>query len=144
MNDFNPGAYTLTGTSKKQEALYSDVALTFDFHPGTKDIVRITEQVSIANSLKNILKTNKYERLYNPRFGANLNQMLFELLDSRNLSMIESTIRFAIENYEPRVKVRDVIVTGLVDEETVAITLVYDIINIEGLQTLDLQITRVR
>lgn len=146
MKDFNVNQYTYdTSTpTKKEQVVYSDIPLNLDFHPGTKDISRLLEESSIKNSLKNLLKTSRYERIYNPLYGGGLNQILFEQIDDRNILALDVIVRKAIENYEPRVQVIDVITTGLVDDNTLALTLVYSIINRQGQQRLDLQITRVR
>lgn len=147
MKDFNVNPYVYNTSStptKKEQVVYSDISLNLDFNPGTKDITRLLEEESIKNSLRNLLKTSRYERVYNPLYGGSLNQILFEQIDDRNILAVDTIVRTAIENYEPRVQVLDVVSTGLVDENTLAMTLLYTIINRQGQQRLDLQITRVR
>jgi phage baseplate assembly protein W len=146
MKEFDSTAYTTSGasTASLQRNVFSDIPTNFEFHPGTKDLARVLDEEAIKQSLKNILKTNRYERLYNPLFGSNLNAMLFEQLDDRNLDDVDILIRTAIENFEPRVALIDVVVSGLVDDNTVAVTLFYSTLNNPVEQRLDVTITRVR
>lgn len=144
MNTFNSSKYIQGNSKGGQEVVYSDIPINFDFHPGTKDLARVTDEQAVKNSLRSILKTSRYERLFNPFFGANLNRMLFENLDERNIDNIETLIRTSIENFEPRVILKDVVVGGLVDDSTLAIDLIYSIRNNTGEQRLSLSITRVR
>lgn len=122
---------------------YSDIPTNLDFHPGTKDIARLTDEVAIKTAIRNILKTSFYER-YDALFGSNLNKLLFEQLDRRTITSVEQIIRTALESYEPRVRVDEVIVTGLTDELTLGITLQYTILNTASPQKLVLTIERVR
>lgn len=145
MEKFDPSLYTQNSSkSTKQEAVYSDIPLSFDFHPGTKDVTRLLDDDAVKASLKNILKTSRYERTFNPLFGANLNRMLFEQLDERSIENIDVLIRSAVESFEPRVNLLDVVVGGLIDENTLAVTLFYTVLNRPARQQLDLTIVRVR
>lgn len=70
---------------------YSDIPTNLDFHPGTKDIARLTDEVAIKTAIRNILKTSFYER-YDALFGSNLNKLLFEQLDRRTITSVEQII----------------------------------------------------
>jgi phage baseplate assembly protein W len=60
---------------------------------------------SIMQSLSNILNTRKTERIFNPEFGASLEDYLFEPMDDLTALSIKSTILVEVGKYEPRVKV---------------------------------------
>jgi phage baseplate assembly protein W len=66
----------------------------------------------VKSNLKNLLLTNKGERLGQPEFGSNLYKTLFENIDSDLTSSVEEEIRGAIGRWLPYVNVENVIVTS--------------------------------
>jgi phage baseplate assembly protein W len=92
---------------------YKDLDLKFTAKPGTKfpdgstrgDVYKKSDVKAIDQSINNILMTNYYERPFQPFFGADLTQLLFELNTSVSLSETQRIIRGAIEKDEPRVQV---------------------------------------
>ena len=90
---------------------YSDLSLTFKIHPKYADIRPIKGIDAIKNSIKNILLTKKGERPFNPRFGSNVSSFLFEMIDDHTSGMIRDEIFESLEEFEPRIKVREVVVT---------------------------------
>lgn len=141
--NFDPNKYSQTGNGK-DSVVFSDLTTDLKRHPGTGDITRVTDIESVKNSLRNILKTNHYERIYNPLFGANINAMLFELLDDSTNEVVKSMVISAISNFEPRVKVIDIVVSALVDTNTLTLTIVYAVLNNPDPQILELKVTRIR
>lgn len=95
---------------------YKDLDLNFTAKPGTEfpdgktrgDVYKKIDIKAIDQSIQNILLTNYYDKPFNPFFGANLIQLLFELNTTVSASMMEDTIRREIERHEPRVRVLDV------------------------------------
>jgi len=63
----------------------------------------VVEIESVYQSLNNLLSTNKGERLFNPTFGADLDNLLFEPLDELTSFTIYSNIVRVISQEEPRV-----------------------------------------
>ena len=90
---------------------FSDLDLDFSAHPVTKDVVKKLNDNAIAGSIRNLLLTSHYERLFNPELGSNLKKMLFEPIDNITTSIIQGMILQTIQNYEPRVTIQDVIAT---------------------------------
>ena len=60
---------------------YRDLDLNFNIHPIRKDINKNVGDMAVINSIKNLISTNNYERLFNPIFGGNIRSMLFENMD---------------------------------------------------------------
>ena len=95
---------------------YKDLDLSFASKPGTKfedgttrgDVYRKVDVRSVEQSMKNILLTNWYEKPFQPFFGANLRQLLFELDTMVSEPEVNELIRSAIERWEPRVEVQDI------------------------------------
>lgn len=87
---------------------YKDLDLNFLVHPVRKDINKLTNQMAIINSIKNIILTSHYEKPFNPDFGSNVRSLLFENLDIITASALEREIEQTISNFEPRVRVTSV------------------------------------
>lgn len=133
-----------TNTPRQKEVFYSDFLLNLDKNPYTNDLVRVTNEQAVINSIKKILKTNHYEIPYNPYFGANLYRYLFEPFLPTTEMEIKNEIRFAIENFEPRAQILDLVVNGRPDDNAIDITLTISIINNPTPVTVTTTLVRVR
>lgn len=65
----------------------------------------LTNIESIYQSINNILATNKGERVFNPEFGSNLENLLFEPIDNITALKVFTFLTNAIERFEPRVTI---------------------------------------
>ena len=108
---------------------FSDLDLDFSAHPVTKDVVKKLNDNAIAGSIRNLLLTSHYERLFNPELGSNLKKMLFEPIDNITTSIIQGMILQTIQNYEPRVTIQDVIATPDYDNDRYDIKIVFFVNN---------------
>ena len=112
-----------------EERTFSDLDLNFTKHPITKDVARKTGNNAIIGALKNLVLTNFYERPFNPKFGSNVRAMLFEPLDPLTGSILQKEIKILIENYEPRVSLRDVQVVADFDRNSYQVTITFFTVN---------------
>jgi phage baseplate assembly protein W len=64
----------------------------------------------IKNYLIQLLLTEPGERVQRPGFGTRLRSFVFELEDSESIVSLRSSMLSAIEIYEPRVQVKDLII----------------------------------
>lgn len=78
------------------------------FDKSSKDIVLVEGEVDIQQSLHILLSTRPKERLLEPDFGCNLDQLLFEPLDASLVSLMQDVVKTAIVRHEPRVIVNEV------------------------------------
>ena len=92
--------------------IYSDLDLTFNRVPGTKDIAMKYDEQAVIRSIRNLLSTSLYERLFQPDIGSSLNKLLFEPVTEITASLIEDEIVRMIYNYEPRAAVSQIFVTA--------------------------------
>ena len=69
---------TQTTEVSKTTVFYSDIFTDFTRHAVTGELNKKTNESSIKQSVKNLLLTNKYERLFEPELGSNLKALLFE------------------------------------------------------------------
>ncbi len=112
-----------------EERTFSDLDLNFTKHPITKDVARKTGNNAIIGALKNLVLTNFYERPFNPKFGSNVRAMLFEPLDPLTGSILQKEIKILIENYEPRVSLRDIQVVADFDRNSYQVTITFFTVN---------------
>ena len=123
---------------------FVDLDLNFNVHPTTKDINKFKNENAIINSVKNLVLTNHYERPFQPDLGSNLKRLLFEPVDNATAALLEREITETIENFEPRVQLRDVTASGFPDENGYKVEIVFDLINNPDPVTVDFFLERVR
>lgn len=107
---------------------FRDISLSFKVHPITYDLLSINDASAVSRSLRNLILTLNGERPFNSLLGTGLNRTLFEVLDTRVTTDIENEIRNVINNFEPRVSLRSVIVTPDFDQNGYHVLLDYEVI----------------
>lgn len=135
---------TLATTSNRK---YIDLDLAFAPKPVTGDIFKKTEAAAVRQAVKNLLLTNYNEKPFQPYFGANLNNYLFELVNSISLEDdIERDIRSAIQTYEPRVDLPtlDIKVNLSPDANSLTVTVVFQVINSTEVVSITTTLNRLR
>ena len=133
-----------TNKSKRSNRIYSDLNLSFTKNPATKDVARLFDVQAIKRSVKNIILTNKYERPFNSDFGCNLRGFLFENITEPLLVIIKDRVAMAIEKYEPRVTVEDVVVRDDQDKNGISIMVSFLINGTEAPVSVSTFLQRVR
>ena len=83
---------------------------------------------AINKSVRNIVETNPGEKFFQPLFGAEVRNQLFELVDFGNASIIEEQIGEAIDNFEPRVILQEIDVEPRPDTNEFEVTIIYEIV----------------
>lgn len=123
---------------------YIDLDLNFNVHPIKKDINKHKDVKAVINSVKNLVLTNHYERLFHPEIGSNIRKMLFEPMDNITAIVIEREIREVIENFEPRVTIQTLDVVPYYDYDSFHVTLSFFIINRTEPITIKFLLERIR
>lgn len=137
-------AETLTGASRRTE-FYSDFVTSFAKTPVGNQLARVINDNAINQSLKNLIKTNVGERLFQPYIGSSIYRSLFENSTPESLNDIEFYVDNTIRNNEPRVNLLGVEAkNSTIDENEIIITIVYNTINNPEEITLDFILKRVR
>ena len=83
--------------------LYSDIDFTFTRVPVTGDVAVSYDFQAVTRSVRNLIRTNNYDRPFNPQLGSKLNALLFEPISPMTENGIENEISEMISAYEPRV-----------------------------------------
>jgi len=125
--------------------VFKDLNITFDENPVTKDLLVTKNEVAIKRSVYNLILTKPGERLFNPNIGCKVTGLLFEPLDFVTAGLIQDEIKYTINAFEPRVKLKNVEVD--IDEYNNAfnVSIDYTIIGKPAsIQTLELLLERTR
>jgi len=123
---------------------YSDFYTNFDKHPDKNDVLKYSNEESVKRAIRNILQTNRGERVFNPTFGSNIRKFLFENITPITESLIREQVETSINNFEPRAKLIDVIVSGYPDDNAYNITVVFSTLNTIDPIVLSVLLNRIR
>jgi phage baseplate assembly protein W len=115
----------------KRISIYSDFHKDLTQNPITDDLALKRDEESVKESLRNLILTDKGERLMQPLLGGNIRAMLFENNTPAVIKMMQEQIRSTIIEYEPRAQLIDVIVQSEIDDNRVQVTIYFYIANIE-------------
>jgi len=110
---------------------FKDISLSFQPHPVTGDLPVLRNERAINKSVRNIVQTIPGEKFFDPNFGSDVREQLFELVDFGTADLIEQQILVALENYEPRIEEVQVEVDPQPDRNEFNVTVIYDIIGQE-------------
>lgn len=113
---------------KRISRSFKDISLSFEPHPVTKDLATLKNERAIIRSVRNIVSTIPTERFFNSSFGSKVRAMLFNNPDYATIGVIRDQIINSINNFEPRVKNIQVDVNELYDDNSLEVTVIFDII----------------
>jgi len=96
------------------------------FDPVLQTVV-LTEQVEdIERSLQVLLTTRVGERIMQPKYGCNMDDLVFESLDTATITFIKDKIATAILYFEPRIDVETISInTDNILEGTIIVEIDY-------------------
>jgi len=124
---------------------FKDISASFQINPLNRDLIELKNANAIARSIRNLIMTVPGERPFNPVLGSQVTNLLFENLDKLTASSIKSEIINTISNFEPRVRLNEVIVKAQPDNYQFDVQIQYYIIGIEvPLQQLTLALEPTR
>ncbi len=129
---------------KNTPSYYSDFLMNLDRNPTSGSVALAANEEAIKNSIKNLILTNRGERFYDLNIGSKIRSMLFEPFTVDTVSNMESIIREAISNYEPRCVVEQIVVDDDIDRNGINISIFFSMINIPRVINFTLFISRVR
>lgn len=104
---------------------YQDFSLNFNRHPITGDISLVTDEMSVSQSIRNLILTDKYEVPFLPKQAGHIRGLLFELATPFTSMDASTRIKEVIHNYEPRATLLNVDVKLLSDNNSMRVTIVY-------------------
>ena len=148
-----------------RDQIYTDVDLSLAVKPGVKlldsdgqeigqrfgDVYKKQDAAAVTQSLKTLLLTNKYDKPFQPSFGANLEQFLFDTISEfTTKGDVAELIRLKIKKYEPRALIRNIDVdlgpynSTNSEINAITITVVFSVGSTEQLYTFTTTLNRLR
>ena len=109
---------------------FKDISLSFSRHPVTNDILILKNEDAIKKSVINLVRTRIGERFFNNLLGTSIDNSLFELNGLEVSTILDEEIKTVLSNFEPRIKVRDVMVESLMDSNELNAKISYDIVGL--------------
>ena len=138
--DGNLGVSTLIGTRTK---VYKDIDLTFANKP-SGEIFKKESAAAVKQAVKNLMLTNYFEKPFQPKFGANLRDLLFDLADEEAEEDIEERCKLVISMFEPRAEAINVTATSTPDQNSISVTVEFRVINTDELVKFTSTLARLR
>ena len=126
-----------------RERVYSDIDLSFA-KKGSGDVFKKQHAAAVKQAVRNLLLTNYSEKPFLPRFGGDLNSMLFRLSTDIDDDTLEDDIIKAIETYEPRAEVLNVNSVISPDSNEVRVTVTFKVISTQEETFVEINLTRLR
>jgi|TARA_B110000977_G_scaffold69625_1_gene94581 phage baseplate assembly protein W len=128
----------------KKINLYQDFKKDLEKSPISNDLTVWKDEDSVKESIKNLILTNRGERLMQPNLGGDIEAMLFENITPATIIVIKNQITNTIELHEPRAELIEVIVSSNIDDNTVKVSIQFYITNVQQPITLDVFLERTR
>lgn len=91
------------------------------FDSGNARVEMLEQEADIASSLEILLGTRQGERIMLPQYGCNLDELLFENLDTRMKTLMTDKIESAILYHEPRIQLEKVQLNDSREQEGVVL-----------------------
>jgi phage baseplate assembly protein W len=88
-----------------------------------------TTRDQLKSNLINYLLTNTGERVFNPNFGANLRDLVFENIVDTTTDELQERIQNDIKNYFPQVVIKEIQFNNTPDRNEINFTLIYNVVD---------------
>lgn len=132
-------------TKIKTVPIYKDLDLSFKAHPDTGNLSVMINENAIKQAVKNLVLTNRGERLFQPDIFSGVSGSLFDGLDPILLQTLRSNIRDVINNYEPRTELIEITITDNLDDKNgIDVTIVLKPVNLQSQIVINLFLERIR
>ena len=116
---------------QRKSRAFKDISLSFSPHPVTKDLPVLVNERAVIRSVRNLVETIPTERFFNSLLGTDIRDTLFSNFDRMNVMMIEDQIREVLGNFEPRVSNVGATVKARPDDNTLEVSVLFDIIGLD-------------
>jgi hypothetical protein len=110
---------------------FKDISATFQINPINEDLIVLKNENAIARSVRNLILTSPGEKPFQLNIGSRVTEMLFENMDKITSNLIRSEIENTLNNYEPRISLKEVLVEPNYDDNEYNVTINYIIVGID-------------
>ena len=120
---------TRTDKAADKKPYYSDFYTNFNIHPQNKRLAKYTNEEAVKKSIRNLITTEKYDRLFQPEVGCRIKSLLFENMSPIIVEEMKSVIRETIDRYEPRARILDIIIQTNDARQAYDVYIYFEVIN---------------
>lgn len=131
-------------TRATKQNIFKDLNIKFSAHPETGQLTVLNNEAAISRAIRNLVLTNKYERLFQPTIYSNLPASLFENFGALQAQVLRNAIRDVINSYEPRAELLNITLRDDLDRNGIDVSIIYRPINSSVPVTINLLLERVR
>ena len=110
---------------------FKDISATFQINPINDDLIVLKNENAIARTVRNLILTIPGDKPFQPQVGSRVTDMLFENMDKITANIIRSEITNTLNNFEPRISLKEVIVEPDFDSNEYNVTVNYIIVGID-------------
>jgi phage baseplate assembly protein W len=128
----------------RAEEFFSDFTRNLEQIPGRGDTSRVINENAVRQSIRNLIMTDRGERLMQPNIGCDIRGSLFENIDPSTILILEQNIKSTLRTYEPRCIVKGVEIIGNIDSNDLKVKIVFSVINTTTLSSVTVDLNRVR
>ncbi len=126
-----------------QNRTYTDIDLSFK-KKNNGELFKKTNAAAVKQAVKNLLLTNLGEKPFRPFYGGDLNRFLFNLSEEFDEVEIEDTIASAMAIDEPRAQLQNVKSVLSPDNNSVQVTVNFQVISTQEPVELNITLARLR
>ena len=130
------------GTKDNLSRGFKDIGVGFLLNAFTKDAAVVKNENAIKQSIKNLVLTQKGEKLFQPEIGSGVYELLFEPMDPFTADSIRDEIINTLGQYEPRITILEVDVEPNEDTNTFDVTVEYRIVGQPIVETVNFILQR--
>lgn len=116
----------LDNSGQRSSEDYTGAGVAFPIATNVQGSLQLSSHIaSLEESIRIILGTQLGERAYRPNFGSRLSEVMFEPMNTQVLMLIRLYVKEAIEKWEPRLLLKDVITEPDPNTGSVSINIIY-------------------
>jgi uncharacterized protein len=97
------------------------------FDKSSRQVLMLEGEADIESSLQILLSTALGERIMQPKYGCNMDDMVFENLDTTLKTEIKNRMQMAILYHEPRIELHSIDIIPADPEERILLTVEYTV-----------------
>ena len=129
---------------QKRARIYKDFDLSFGKNSLSGDINKKLDVNAVKQAMINLVMTQPFERPFNPLLGSEINNLLFEHMDTFTSDAIQKNLLYLFRNYEPRCRITDLRVKPYYDLNEYVVSIDFHITGINEPQELEVRLERLR
>tara|TARA_Y100000004_G_scaffold80978_1_gene91004 strand:- start:116 stop:535 length:420 start_codon:yes stop_codon:yes gene_type:complete len=133
---------TIGGNNFTKSKSFKDFPINFAKNPFTDDLSVVSNENSIKQAVKNLILTAPGEKPFQPLVGSSVRDLLFEPLDAFTVDTLTDEITQTINQYEPRVKLTNVIVTPIEESNKINVSIEYQVVGLPIVETIEFVLQR--